>query len=98
MSVDNQQFGESVYEPGMTFLMGKFDGILGLAYPSLAQEVGTPVFDNLMVQKKVTQPIFSFYLSRSVELLMCDVAGCILWPLHVDNAVVAFMEATARSC
>ncbi|XP_023681644.1 pepsin A-like [Paramormyrops kingsleyae] len=64
MSVDNQQFGESVYEPGMTFLMGKFDGILGLAYPSLAQEVGTPVFDNLMVQKKVTQPIFSVYLSR----------------------------------
>ncbi|KAL4660252.1 cathepsin D-like isoform X1 [Arapaima gigas] len=62
--VTDQEFGESVYEPGFTFVLGQFDGILGLGYPSLAEEVDSPVFDTLMAQKKVTQPIFSFYLSR----------------------------------
>ncbi|XP_041637271.1 nothepsin [Cheilinus undulatus] len=60
----NQEFGESVYEPGAAFVMAKFDGVLGLGYPSLAEILGNPVFDNLMAQKAVEEPIFSFYLSR----------------------------------
>ncbi|KAM3587879.1 uncharacterized protein V6R79_015959 [Siganus canaliculatus] len=61
--VQNQEFGESVYEPGQAFVMGKFDGILGLGYPKLAQ-IGNPVFDNMIAQKVVDEPIFSFYLSK----------------------------------
>lgn len=57
-------FGESVYEPGMSFVMTKFDGVLGLSYPTLAEEIGAPVFDNMMSQKKVEKPMFSFYLTR----------------------------------
>lgn len=53
-----------MYEPGATFVMAHFDGILGMAYPSLAEILGNPVFDNMMAQKKVEKPIFSFYLSR----------------------------------
>lgn len=60
----NQTFGESVYEPGMSFVMTKFDGVLGLSYPSLAEGLGMPVFDNMMNQKKVDKPMFSFYLSK----------------------------------
>ncbi|KAK5609344.1 hypothetical protein CRENBAI_011323 [Crenichthys baileyi] len=60
----NQEFGESVYEPGATFVTAKFDGVLGLAYQSLAEILGNPVFDNMMAQKMVDQPVFSFYLSR----------------------------------
>ncbi|XP_070709756.1 nothepsin [Pempheris klunzingeri] len=60
----NQEFGESVYEPGATFVMAKFDGVLGMGYPSLAEILGNPVFDNMVAQKTVEQPVFSFYLSR----------------------------------
>lgn len=64
MVLPNQVFGESVYEPGMSFVMTKFDGVLGLGYPSLAEELGAPVFDNMMKQKKVEKPMFTFYLSK----------------------------------
>lgn len=60
----DQLFGESVYEPGMAFVMTKFDGILGLSYPTLAKEHGVPVFDSMMSQKKVEKHMFSFYLSK----------------------------------
>ncbi|XP_071357821.1 nothepsin [Trachinotus anak] len=60
----NQEFGESVYEPGATFVLARFDGVLGMAYPSLAEILGNPVFDNMLAQKTVDEPVFSFYLSR----------------------------------
>ncbi|KAM4795757.1 cathepsin E [Rhinophrynus dorsalis] len=62
--VQNQQFGESVSEPGTTFADAAFDGILGLAYPSLAVGDCTPVFDNMMDQNLVEMPMFSVYMSR----------------------------------
>ncbi|XP_030005497.1 nothepsin [Sphaeramia orbicularis] len=65
LTILNQKFGESVYEPGSVFVLTKFDGVLGLAYPSLGQIPGNPFFDNLMVQKKVDEAVFSFYLSRT---------------------------------
>ncbi|GAA6105842.1 nothepsin [Tachysurus ichikawai] len=65
MILPDQMFGESVYEPGMAFAMTKFDGVLGLSYPLLAEELGAPVFDNIMKQNKVEKPMFSFYLSRN---------------------------------
>lgn len=60
----NQEFGESVYEPGSTFVMAKFDGVLGLGYQSLAEILGNPVFDNMIAQKLLDEPVFSFYLGR----------------------------------
>ncbi|XP_042367264.1 nothepsin [Plectropomus leopardus] len=64
LTVVNQEFGESVYEPGAAFVMAKFDGVLGMGYPSLAEILGNPVFDNMMAQKIVDEPVFSFYLNR----------------------------------
>ncbi|XP_053720055.1 nothepsin [Synchiropus splendidus] len=60
----NQEFGESVYEPGAAFVMARFDGVLGLGYPALAEILGNPVFDNMVAQKAVEKSVFSFYLSR----------------------------------
>nr|BAU16177.1 cathepsin E [Cynops pyrrhogaster] len=65
ISVANQQFGESVSEPGNTFVDAGFDGILGLAYPSLAVGGCTPVFDNMMDQNLVALPLFSVYMNRN---------------------------------
>uniref|UniRef100_A0A3P8U8K5 Nothepsin n=1 Tax=Amphiprion percula TaxID=161767 RepID=A0A3P8U8K5_AMPPE len=57
MKVMNQEFGEAVYEPGNIFVLGKFDGVLGMAYPSLAEILGNPVFDNLLAQKALDKPV-----------------------------------------
>nr|WMI02465.1 cathepsin E [Paralichthys olivaceus] len=64
LTIVNQEFGESVYEPGATFVLAKFDGVLGMGYPALAEILGNPVFDNMLAQKTVDAPVFSFYLSR----------------------------------
>ncbi|XP_046729057.1 nothepsin [Silurus meridionalis] len=68
MVLPDQVFGESVYEPGMSFVMTRFDGVLGLSYPSLAEELGAPVFDNMMNQNKLEKPIFSFYLRKNGKI------------------------------
>ncbi|ETE73389.1 Pepsin A, partial [Ophiophagus hannah] len=60
----NQPFGLSIEEPGSIFTYAKFDGILGLAYPTISVDQATPVFDNLMKEGLVQQDLFSFYLSR----------------------------------
>ncbi|KAG8132061.1 hypothetical protein E2320_009937, partial [Naja naja] len=65
LTIVNQQFAESVSEPGNTFLDSEFDGILGLAYPSLAVDGVTPVFDNMIAQNLVDLPIFSVYMNRN---------------------------------
>ncbi|XP_009988261.1 PREDICTED: cathepsin E-A-like [Tauraco erythrolophus] len=65
ISIKGQDFGESVFEPGMTFALAHFDGVLGLGYPSLAVGNALPVFDSIMNQQLVEEPVFSFYLKRS---------------------------------
>ncbi|EHH15617.1 hypothetical protein EGK_01732 [Macaca mulatta] len=67
LTVVGQQFGESVTEPGQTFVDAEFDGILGLGYPSLAVGGVTPVFDNMMAQNLVDLPMFSVYMSSNPE-------------------------------
>ncbi|XP_008052119.1 cathepsin E isoform X1 [Carlito syrichta] len=67
LTVAGQQFGESVTEPGETFVDAEFDGILGLGYPSLAVGGVTPVFDNMMAQNLVNVAMFSVYMSSSPE-------------------------------
>ncbi|XP_051891097.1 gastricsin-like [Pristis pectinata] len=62
ISIPNQEFGLSVTEPGTAFYYSKFDGILGLSYPALSAGGATPVFDGMMNDHLVSQPIFSVYL------------------------------------
>uniref|UniRef100_A0A8C9XYK2 Cathepsin D-like n=2 Tax=Sander lucioperca TaxID=283035 RepID=A0A8C9XYK2_SANLU len=64
LSVPGQQFGEAVKQPGITFAVARFDGVLGMAYPSISVANVTPVFDTAMAAKLLPQNIFSFYISR----------------------------------
>ncbi|XP_055979518.1 chymosin-like [Sorex fumeus] len=61
----HQTVGLSTVEPGDVFTYSEFDGILGLAYPSLASEYSVPVFDNMMDKHLVAQDLFSVYMSRN---------------------------------
>ncbi|XP_070220145.1 chymosin isoform X2 [Bos mutus] len=77
--VDIQQtVGLSTQEPGDVFTYAEFDGILGMAYPSLASEYSIPVFDNMMNRHLVAQDLFSVYMDSvtiSGVVVACE-GGC----------------------
>ncbi|XP_030192894.1 pepsin A-like [Gadus morhua] len=62
ITVANQVFGISKTEaPFMAHMVA--DGILGLAFQSIASDNVVPVFDMMVQQNLVSQPLFSVYLS-----------------------------------
>ncbi|NWR07920.1 PEPA protein, partial [Paradoxornis webbianus] len=67
INVRNQIFGLAETEPGDFFYYTPFDGILGLAFPSIASSGATPVFDNMMMENLVDRNLFSVYLSRDSQ-------------------------------
>ncbi|XP_072841605.2 pepsin A isoform X2 [Pogona vitticeps] len=67
ITVTNQIFGLSETEPGSFLYYSPFDGILGLAYPSISSSGATPVFDNMMSEGLVSQDLFSVYLSSDEQ-------------------------------
>ena len=66
LAVPDQRFGEITVEKGYVFKLGKFDGVLGLSYPSLALKGATPFFDSLMDEGVIgpDEQVFSFYLGK----------------------------------
>jgi len=64
LAVTQQVFGEATSLAD--FFAGQpLDGILGLAYASIAADQVTPVFDNMITQNLVQKPIFSVFLDST---------------------------------
>ena len=64
LKIRGQNFGEITVENGDVFHTARFSGIMGLAFPSLSAYDFTPVFDNIMAQDLLAEPMFSFYFSK----------------------------------
>ncbi|XP_039941496.1 pepsin B [Hirundo rustica] len=64
ITVTNQEFGLSQDEPTQPFYFADFDGILGMAYPSLAVGGMATALEGMLEQNQLAEPIFSFYFSR----------------------------------
>lgn len=65
INVPNQGFAEVTNEKGLSFLFAKMDGIVGMAFSSIAVQGVTPMFDNMVANKLVDAGVFQFYLSRT---------------------------------
>nr|GMD10170.1 aspartic proteinase-like [Ipomoea batatas] len=65
--VKHQDFIEATREPSLTFLVAKFDGILGLGFQEISVGNAVPVWYNMVDQGLVNEPVFSFWLNRNAE-------------------------------
>ncbi|GMH05290.1 hypothetical protein Nepgr_007130 [Nepenthes gracilis] len=62
--VNDQEFIEATREPSVTFLVAKFDGILGLGFREISVGNSVPVWYNMIKQGLIKEPVFSFWLNR----------------------------------
>lgn len=61
--IKEQDFAESIKEPGMAFIMARFDGIMGMGYDTISVNKIVPPFYNMISQNLVSRRIFSFWLN-----------------------------------
>ncbi|KAF5474836.1 hypothetical protein F2P56_006696 [Juglans regia] len=65
--VKDQEFIEATREPSITFLVAKFDGILGLGFQEISVGNSVPLWYNMVEQGLVQEQVFSFWLNRKAE-------------------------------
>lgn len=60
-------FAVAKTEPGITFKESKFDGILGLGWPSIAVDGVVPVMQAFQSQGQLDKNLFAFHLQRAAD-------------------------------
>ncbi|KAF7818024.1 aspartic proteinase-like isoform X2 [Senna tora] len=61
--VKNQDFIETTREGSLSFVLSKFDGILGLGFQEISVGKAVPVWYNMVEQDLVSDEVFSFWLN-----------------------------------
>jgi len=77
-NIKSQEFAEvnNVKGLGLAYAIGKFDGILGLAFQSISVDDIPTVFQNMITQGLIDEPVFGFYLpSVSGSVGEMDIGG-----------------------
>lgn len=67
IQIKDVTFGEALELPGVAFIAGRFDGIMGLAYSNIAVNGIVPPFYKLVEAGVVDKAMFSFFLSKNVD-------------------------------
>ncbi|KAL2913373.1 aspartic proteinase precursor [Polyrhizophydium stewartii] len=67
LEIEGQNFGESVKEPGITFAVGRFDGILGLGFDTIAVQKVVPPFYQMVNKQLLDAPLFSVWLGSNSD-------------------------------
>jgi hypothetical protein len=67
LTVVGQDFAEITREVGVSFLVSEFDGIVGMAFESIAVNNLTPFWVNLINQGKMDKPVFSFWMTKDAD-------------------------------
>ncbi|KAJ9186052.1 hypothetical protein P3X46_005606 [Hevea brasiliensis] len=65
--VKDQVFIEATREGSLTFVLAKFDGILGLGFQEISVGNAVPVWYNMMQQQLVGDDVFSFWLNKDPD-------------------------------
>ncbi|KAJ6179811.1 hypothetical protein N7519_010272 [Penicillium mononematosum] len=63
IQIQGQLFAEATEEIGRAFMVGKFDGVLGLGFDSLSILHTPPPFYTMLEQNLLDKPVFAFYLT-----------------------------------
>ncbi|XP_053560669.1 renin [Bombina bombina] len=63
-----QVFAEATALPAYPFIFARFDGVLGMGFPSQAIDGITPVFDRILSEQVLPEDVFSVYYSRDAHL------------------------------
>jgi saccharopepsin len=91
LTIKNQGFAESTKEPGLTFAMARFDGILGLGYDTISVQHVVPPFFNAVDQGLVADPVIGVWLNRSEGTSDDDEGGNITFggidERHIDGEI-----------
>lgn len=65
--VKNQDFIEATREGSLTFVLAKFDGLLGLGFQEISVGNATPVWSTMAEQGLLNDDVFSFWLNRDMD-------------------------------
>lgn len=76
----SQEFAEATSEPGVTFVMAKFDGILGMAWPQISVLGVQPVIQSTysFSDDIILQLCFLGFSSNDSPAKSCSAGVCIL--------------------